>query len=158
MRDDQRGVLHRHEDGREHRHFSAGFTIGGQVIEDADGTEDHQHSVLGVQPGDVQNNSGPVVWCDVDVFVLDNAEQLDLSSQQAKALVIAGLMYNADPANRAYYTTPWNVSLDNVEVMLECNTCGGTGRHETTLEDSPTTLVDLGPCPECPLAWKDSNA
>lgn len=66
MPDDQRGVLHRHEDGREHRHFSAGFTIGGQVIEDADGTEDHQHSVLGVQPGDVQNNSGPVVWTERD--------------------------------------------------------------------------------------------
>jgi hypothetical protein len=31
----------------------------------------------------------------------------------------------------------------------ECNTCGGTGRWESTLEDAPTTLVDLGPCPEC---------
>ena len=34
----------------------------------------------------------------------------------------------------------------------ECNTCGDSGRWETTLEDSPTTLIDLGPCPEsdCP--------
>lgn len=33
----------------------------------------------------------------------------------------------------------------------ECNTCGDTGRWETTTEDSPTTLVDLGPCPDCEL-------
>ena len=31
----------------------------------------------------------------------------------------------------------------------QCNTCGGTGRWESTTEDSPTTLVDLGPCPDC---------
>jgi hypothetical protein len=30
-----------------------------------------------------------------------------------------------------------------------CNACGGTGRWETTHEDVPTTLVDMGPCPEC---------
>ena len=30
-----------------------------------------------------------------------------------------------------------------------CNTCGGTGKWETTLEDSPTTLTSLGPCPDC---------
>lgn len=30
-----------------------------------------------------------------------------------------------------------------------CNTCGGTGRWQTTFEDSPTTLTDLGPCPDC---------
>ena len=31
----------------------------------------------------------------------------------------------------------------------ECNTCGDSGRWETTTEDSPTELVDLGPCPDC---------
>lgn len=31
----------------------------------------------------------------------------------------------------------------------QCNTCGGTGRWLTTTEDSPTELVDLGPCPDC---------
>ena len=30
-----------------------------------------------------------------------------------------------------------------------CNTCGGTGVWESTLEDAPTILVDLGPCPDC---------
>ena len=30
-----------------------------------------------------------------------------------------------------------------------CNTCGGTGKWESTTEDSPTALVDLGPCPDC---------
>lgn len=33
----------------------------------------------------------------------------------------------------------------------ECDTCGGSGRWETTHEDAPTTLVGLGPCPECTL-------
>lgn len=31
----------------------------------------------------------------------------------------------------------------------DCNTCGGTRRWETTTEDSPTVLVDLGECPDC---------
>lgn len=31
----------------------------------------------------------------------------------------------------------------------ECNTCGGTKRWDSTLEDNPTQLVDLGPCPDC---------
>ena len=30
-----------------------------------------------------------------------------------------------------------------------CNTCGGTGKWESTTEDSPAALVDLGPCPDC---------
>lgn len=30
----------------------------------------------------------------------------------------------------------------------ECNTCGGTGRWMTTLEEAPTELLDIGPCPE----------
>lgn len=33
--------------------------------------------------------------------------------------------------------------------LEDCNTCGDTGRWETTLEDAPTVLVDLGPCPDC---------
>jgi hypothetical protein len=32
-----------------------------------------------------------------------------------------------------------------------CNTCGNTGRWQSTTEDSPTELVDLGPCPDCGL-------
>lgn len=31
----------------------------------------------------------------------------------------------------------------------QCNTCGDTGRWLSTTEDSPTELVDLGPCPDC---------
>ena len=30
-----------------------------------------------------------------------------------------------------------------------CNTCGGSRVWESTLEDAPTILVDLGPCPDC---------
>lgn len=30
-----------------------------------------------------------------------------------------------------------------------CNTCGGTRRWESTTEEAPTTLIDLGPCPDC---------
>lgn len=37
--------------------------------------------------------------------------------------------------------------------VIDCNTCGNTGRWETTLEDAPTTLVDLGPCPDCNAAF-----
>ena len=56
------GILHRHEDGTEHRHFSPGFTIGKQVIADHDGTEKHSHGVL----GDPSITSGPVVWTELD--------------------------------------------------------------------------------------------
>jgi len=41
----------------------------------------------------------------------------------------------------------------------DCNTCGDTGRWETTFEEEPTVLVDLGPCPDCDLSvvswWKE---
>jgi hypothetical protein len=60
--DDERGVLHRHADGRKHRHFAAGFTIGGQVIEDHDGTESHSHGTLRIGGGGSKDVSGPVVW------------------------------------------------------------------------------------------------
>lgn len=33
----------------------------------------------------------------------------------------------------------------------DCNTCGDTGRWESTFEEEPTVLVDLGPCPDCDL-------
>lgn len=33
----------------------------------------------------------------------------------------------------------------------DCNTCDGTGRWETTLEDSPNELTYLGPCPDCSM-------
>jgi hypothetical protein len=35
------------------------------------------------------------------------------------------------------------------EMLVECNTCGGTGEWETTTEESPDELVSLGPCPDC---------
>lgn len=63
MTDLPRGVLHRHEDGREHRHFAAGFTVGGQTVDETDGTENHEHgyfSVYGRSSGGT--DSGPVVW------------------------------------------------------------------------------------------------
>lgn len=56
------GKLHRHEDGREHRHFSAGLRIGAQVRPDADGTQPHQHYKIVLGSGVTTNKSGPVVW------------------------------------------------------------------------------------------------
>lgn len=61
---DPRGIYHRHQDGTLHRHFSAGATIGGQVIPDNDGREEHRHSTIGYFSGrnpDPTNTSGPVV-------------------------------------------------------------------------------------------------
>jgi hypothetical protein len=63
---DDRGVLHRHADGREHRHFQAGFAIGGQVIADRDGTENHHHGVMNIAGADAPHDeSGPVVWTEL---------------------------------------------------------------------------------------------
>ena len=62
MKGDEHGVLHRHEDGRVHQHFSEGFTIGNQVIPDHDGTESHHHGTLNIAGGESnRNQSGPVV-------------------------------------------------------------------------------------------------
>lgn len=36
-----------------------------------------------------------------------------------------------------------------------CNTCDGTGQWESTTEDSPTTLINLGACPECVIDKED---
>ena len=33
-----------------------------------------------------------------------------------------------------------------IEDAEDCNTCGDTGRWESTFEEAPTVLVDLGPC------------
>ena len=41
------------------------------------------------------------------------------------------------------------MALDKLAATEPCDTCGGTNRHETTLEDAPGELVDLGPCPDC---------
>lgn len=38
---------------------------------------------------------------------------------------------------------------DEEENPVSCNTCGGTTRWQSTTEESPTELVDLGPCPDC---------
>lgn len=49
---DERGVLHRHDDGTEHQHFSSGFSIGSQVIPDDDGSGPHQHGTLTITEDD----------------------------------------------------------------------------------------------------------
>jgi len=59
---------------------------------------------------------------------------------------------------RAAVVVPWDVMGDPRAYALacpecaevdRCNTCGGSGRWETTFENSPTTLTYLGACPEC---------
>lgn len=63
-RENARGRLHRHEDGTVHRHFSAGFEIGGQVRPDDYGDTEHRHSTIGFISGrtsDPSATSGPIV-------------------------------------------------------------------------------------------------
>lgn len=58
----QRGKLHTHPDGTQHRHFTAGATIGSQVIPDDDGSTPHEHGTLSIasRPGDPDNlQTGP---------------------------------------------------------------------------------------------------
>lgn len=51
-------------------------------------------------------------------FVLNNAEQLDITTEEAERLEAAGLIYHPEEGNSYYYTTPWDVSLDDVEAFL----------------------------------------
>jgi hypothetical protein len=55
---------------------------------------------------------------DKTCFVMNDCEQLDLTQDQADRLINAGLIYGPDPRQPAYFTTPWNVSLDDVERFL----------------------------------------
>ena len=57
---DEKGVLHRHADGTEHRHFRPGFTIGGQTIADQDGSEPHEHKSMDALSGEVKGSTGEV--------------------------------------------------------------------------------------------------
>ena len=59
--DTKSGVVHTHEDGTTHQHFSAGFSVGGQVVDDRDGTEEHSHSTFNIITGEKGPSSGPVV-------------------------------------------------------------------------------------------------
>ena len=40
-------------------------------------------------------------------------------------------------------------AMTEVYGVEDCNTCGDTGRWESIVEEAPTVLVDLGPCPDC---------
>jgi hypothetical protein len=73
------------------------------------------------------------------------------------------LLDRIEPILREIYGTNWSydfdVNVDGLYVRLDvwgepdeptdCDTCGGGGRWQTTLEDNPTQLVDLGSCPDC---------
>lgn len=63
------GVLHRHPDGTEHRHFTAGATIGKQTIPDADGSEQHTHGTVGIgsDPATDPANLEPCIACGAPV-------------------------------------------------------------------------------------------
>ena len=50
--------------------------------------------------------------------------------------------------------------MDTLRVLAddyECNTCGDTGRWETTFEEPPTVLVDIGACPDCDLGKEQED-
>ena len=49
-----------------------------------------------------------------------------------------------------YGNEKWDPNLFFVKFkQCGCNTCGDTGKWESTIEEAPTVLVDLGPCPDC---------
>lgn len=54
-----------------------------------------------------------------DHFIMDNAEQLDVSAEEAEALVAAGLAYRPEPDNPHYLTVPWDGSLDACEAFIK---------------------------------------
>jgi len=60
-------VLHRHADGTEHRHSSYGFTIGGQIRLDDNGTEEHAHGTISLGGGESNpDRTGLPVWNERD--------------------------------------------------------------------------------------------
>lgn len=71
------------------------------------------------------------------------------------------LLERIEPILKDIYGENWSydfdVNEDGLYVRLDvwgepderCNTCDNTFRWETTTEDSPSVLVDLGPCPDC---------
>jgi hypothetical protein len=59
------------------------------------------------------------------------------------------IMQDDRNANAFDAADAWLAAQDVPDWLDQCNTCGGSGRWETTFEDDPTTLVDIGPCPEC---------
>lgn len=55
-----------------------------------------------------------------DAFVIDNAEQIDLTTSEAAVLAARGLIYQPDAeAQPNYWTTPWGKSLDDVQTALD---------------------------------------
>lgn len=61
-------IKHRHADGTEHTHPGReGFEIGGQVVEDHYGDQEHTHGSLSLGGGDSKKNvTGSVVWSERD--------------------------------------------------------------------------------------------
>jgi len=43
------------------------------------------------------------------------------------------------------------------EQATDCDVCDGSGRWETTFEEAPTDLVDIGPCPNCGNELKETE-
>jgi hypothetical protein len=71
------------------------------------------------------------------------------------SMAVNGVVVHVETNPDSDHDLGWNVHLSPcVEDCPDpdCNTCGGTGRWESTTEDAPTTLVDLGQCPDC---WSD---
>jgi hypothetical protein len=51
-------------------------------------------------------------------YVVDDCVQLDVTAEQAAAAETAGLIYRPEPENPWYWTTPWDVGLQDVEAFL----------------------------------------
>lgn len=73
-------------------------------------------------------------------FILSESESMDVTADQAAALVAAELIYQPEEgpdANLHYYTCPWDVTLDDVERFLRDDLCA-----ECKDEDHPTCSLD----------------
>lgn len=86
------------------------------------------------------------------VYVHANGvEELDPADDRATVCGTCGRAWN-DSVSTAVTPVPAGrcpFEYEHPDEDAACNTCGGTGKWETTLEDDPTTLVPLGPCPDC---------
>lgn len=85
------------------------------------------------------------VW---DVEKVRVAQRVTVFEAAAIVLTELGTPVRTTVDNLAGMISRWRVEFDEYTAE-SCNTCDDTGRWETTTEDSPTTLVDLGPCPDC---------
>lgn len=82
-----------------------------------------------------------------DHFIMDDAEQLDVSAEEAEALVAAGLAYRPEPDNPHYLTVPWDGSLDACEAFIKSSEDTATDIAAST-DDAKALVRHLATAPD----------